>query len=182
MNAQALYNLKFPIGEFEKPNVLDVEQLNAWLQVIKTFPGQLAETVNDLTNSQKGWRYRPDGWNIKQVVHHCADSHANGYIRFRLALTEERPTIRPYIESRWAELYDANEDDLSDSLLILTSIHNRWHRLMNTFTQTQWERVLIHPEHKAPLVLSEYLGNYAWHCEHHLAHVKQALKAEGTYN
>ena len=115
MTAIELESLKYPIGAFMKPDVIDETIIDAWIDDIENFPKALATLTRDLTIEQRNWRYRPDGWTIKQVVHHCADSHMNSVIRFKLSLTENSPEIRPYWEDKWAELADSLDDNLGDS-------------------------------------------------------------------
>lgn len=170
------YDLRFPVGEFEPPATISPATLSAWIAEISDFPKQLSELTNGLPADQKAWRYRPGGWSIKQVVHHCADSHMNSYIRFKLALTEELPAIRPYFEDRWAELPENQADDISDSLQLLVALHRKWVVLLNALTSEQLQLQFKHPEHGTVTALDENIGIYAWHCRHHLAHVKQALR------
>ena len=174
-------SLKFPIGEFSPPLSITPDHIHEWISDIETFPSRLKELTDDIHKAELSWRYRPGGWTIKQVVHHCADSHMNSIIRFKLALTEEKPEIRPYFEDRWAELPDSHSEDLSSSLLLLTGLHQKWGLLLRSLTMEQQDRVFIHPEHGRHFTLKENIGIYAWHCNHHLAHIEQALKAKGKY-
>lgn len=176
MSQDDLYNLRFPVGEFEMPSKVSTELKLNWIQTISDFPAKLKDLTADLTSEEKNLTYRPDGWNIKQVVHHCADSHINSIIRFKLSLTEDSPVIRPYFEDRWAELSDGNEDDLTDSIQLLTSLHSKWTRLLKGLTDEDLARKYIHPEYGKEVSLLEAIGTYAWHCEHHLAHIRLALK------
>ena len=157
------------------PSAVPKRLKGIWIQTISNFPKLLNELTQNLSTEQKNQTYREGGWTIKQVVHHCADSHMNSLVRFKLALTEDSPTIRPYFEDRWAELIDGKEDDLSDSLLLLTALHAKWTRLLNDLSEEDLNRNYIHPEHGKSISLLEAIGLYAWHCEHHLAHVKLAL-------
>ena len=182
MNKENLFKLKFPIGEYNPPNTINQEHINDWIASIEAFPGKVKKLTQNLTIEQKNWKYRPDGWKIKQVVHHCADSHINSITRFKLAVTEENPKIRPYYEDRWAELIDSHDDDLEDSLMLLTGLHNKWVKLLKSFSSTDLKKEFIHPEHGRKFVLDEAIGMYAWHSNHHLAHIEQALDAGGKYN
>lgn len=123
---QNLEKLKFPIGEFSPPIQIDATTITHWITSIEAFPNRLEVLVKNLSIEQRNWKYRPEGWSIKQVVHHCADSHMNSIIRFKLALTETNPNIRPYWENRWAELPDSLDNDLSSALLLLKGLHQKW--------------------------------------------------------
>lgn len=176
MTTNQLYKFRFPIGEFEFPSEVSTELKEKWIQSIADFPATINSLVVDLSSEEKNKTYRPDGWSIKQVVNHCADSHMNAFIRFKLTLTEDSPTIRPYFEDRWAELSDGLNEDLTDSLQLLSALHSKWTRLLRTLTESDLKRVYIHPEHGKEFSLLEVISMYAWHCEHHLGHIHLALK------
>lgn len=176
-----LENLKFPIGAFEIPEKITPEILNHWIAEIQQLPNDLINIVQNLSKKELKLIYRPNGWNIKQVVHHLADSHANAFIRYKLALTEENPTIKPYAEDLWAELVDGMDDDISYSLLILKGVHHKWHLLLVSMDESHWERSYFHPESKKTVTLEEMIGLYAWHGKHHLAHIQQALEYKGEF-
>lgn len=181
MTEETLYSLRFPIGEFERPVSPTSEQIAAWIDDIEQFPDRVELLMQNLNATQKNWPYRPGGWNIKQVVHHCSDSHINSIVRFKLALTEDTPTIRPYFEDRWVKLPDAFDNDLTDVLMLLTGLHRKWAVLLKNLTPEQLERTFIHPEHEQPLTVAINIALYAWHCNHHLAHIQQAIRSKGTY-
>jgi len=162
---------RFPIGQFAPPKEVTQQMLKEWIAEIAAFPAQLKQEVMHLTDTQLDTPYRPGGWTIRQVVHHCADSHANSLIRFKLALTEDNPTIRPYHEDRWAELPDSREFPIDGSIKILEGLHQRWAALLGQLTPTELQRTFIHPEHGRVFRLDENIGLYAWHCKHHLAHI-----------
>ena len=113
---EALEKLRYPIGRFRSPDLIDAQCISDWIDTIEVFPVKIQEMTTELSNDQSLWRYRPEGWNIAQVVHHCADSHLNSFIRFKLALTEHEPVIKPYHEDKWAKLVDGNITDLAPSL------------------------------------------------------------------
>ena len=182
MTEQELYALKYPIGEFTKPEVIDTQQIQLWIRDLEQFPERIDSLTKDLSVEQLHWPYRPKGWNIKQVVHHCADSHINSIIRFKLALTEDTPTIRPYYEDRWAKLVDCNDDNLSDTLSLLKGLHAKLCALLKSLSTEELSRAFIHPDHGNRVRLDENIGIYAWHSNHHLAHIKQALKHKGQFN
>lgn len=176
MTPEQLHKLRFPIGVFQFQANADRAHIDVWIKSIADFPGLMRELTESLTCEQKNLTYRPDGWTVKQVVHHCADSHINAFIRFKLTLTEDSPTIRPYMEARWAELMDGKEDDLSDSLNLLTSLHSKWSRLLLNLDEIDLQRSYVHPQYQKEFSLIEAIALYAWHGEHHLAHVKLALQ------
>ncbi len=173
-------NLSYPIGQFEMPSVIDESVLQQWIETIAVFPANLKAITEGLSTTVLNWRYRPEGWTIKQVVHHCGDSHINSFVRYKLALTEIEPTIRPYFEERWAELIDGLDDDISDSLLLITALHRKWAKVLNNMTTNDFDKAFIHPEHGKRFTLREATGMYAWHCRHHLAHIEQALALKGV--
>ena len=168
--------LKYPIGQFEKPPIISKEILSQWISDISTFPSRLKSEVNHLTEEQLDTQYRPEGWTIRQVIHHCADSHMNSLTRFKLTLTENQPTIKPYYEERWAELADSKKMPITSSLKMLEGIHERWTILLNQLTDEQCERVFIHPEHGKTFRIDENIGIYAWHGNHHLAHITETKR------
>ena len=174
--------LKYPIGEYEKPNLISEKDILNWIETIENFPKKIKSVTDNLSIEELNLKYRPDGWSIKQVVHHCADSHMNSFIRFKLALTEDNPTIKPYDEAKWANLTDSNDDDISNSLLIIEGLHNRWALLLKSFDENDFIRSFFHPESKTTNRLDAILGFYAWHCNHHLAHIEQALKYNGMFD
>lgn len=174
-------NLSFPIGEFEMPENVTVTILAQWISDIENLPTSLKSLTDNLTVEQLNWKYRPNGWTIKQVVHHIGDSHINSWMRYKLALTEDNPTIHPYYENLWAELNDGLEDDISDSVNLITALHNKWARLLKSLKTADFQRKFTHPEHGREFTLLEVTGSYAWHSNHHLAHIRQALESGGKY-
>ncbi len=182
MTYDELYVLKFPIGEWVKPNSIHQELLESWIEEIEEFPQELNRVTSVLTNEQLKYRYRPNGWNIKQVVHHCADSHMNSFMRFKLALTEDTPIIKPYFEDKWAELIDGNSNDIQASVDILRGLHRKWTLLLRSLSYNDLKKEFIHPEHNSKIRLKESIGVYAWHGRHHLEHIRQALKFSGKFN
>ena len=173
--------LRYPIGKFTKPITISENQLQKWISEIEIFPSKLKVATENLSISDLQLEYRPNGWNIKQVVHHCADSHMNSFIRFKLALTEENPTIKPYEEQLWAEMKDGFDDDISPSISILQGVHNRWILLLKSLNYSQFNRTFYHPESKQNISLSEATGIYAWHCNHHFAHIQQAILSKTIF-
>jgi hypothetical protein len=173
-----LENLKFPIGKFQKPEKLTKEIIESFIQDIESFPSRLKKEVATLNNDQLDTPYRPQGWTIRQVVHHCADSHMNSIIRFKLALTEDKPTIKPYYEERWAELTDSKILPVEPSLKLLEGLHTRWTVLLKSLKEEDFQKTFIHPEHGREFRIDENIGVYAWHCNHHLAHITTLKKTK----
>lgn len=169
-------SLKYPIGKFEKPTNITNDALQKWILDIATFPARIREAVRHLTDEQQNTPYRPDGWTIQQVVHHCADSHMNSLVRLKLALTEENPTIKPYYEERWAVLEDSKNMPIESSLKMLEGIHERWVFLLRNLEVEAFSKTFVHPEHGKLVRIDENIGMYAWHCNHHLAHITELKK------
>ena len=166
--------LKYPIGSYQIPNVIEEVHLQKWIQIITDFPKKVHSQVANLTSNELHYKYRPKGWTIQQVVNHCIDSHMNSVIRFKLALTEHNPVIRPYQEAKWAELPDTIINDIKESVLLLSSIHKRWVLLLNSLTMLDFDKTFVHPEGNECITLKENLCIYAWHCQHHLQHIINA--------
>ena len=162
--------LKYPIGKFDWSGDASIQDVEKAIQIIKDFPVRISDYINSLEEDQLDTPYRPGGWTVRQVVHHCADSHMNAYIRFKLALTEDGPTIKPYNQTSWANLPDSQLDP-AVSLEIITGIHKRWVTIMENMTNEEWGKKYFHPEQNAWQVLKKIALMYGWHCEHHLAHI-----------
>ncbi|WP_137401579.1 YfiT family bacillithiol transferase [Echinicola rosea] len=181
MNSQELEKLKYPIGQHHEHVKYTMEDVASWIADIAQFPQQITSLTENLTAEELNWLHRPDGWTIKQLVHHCADSHMNSFMRFKLALTEDTPKIKPYHEDRWTELPDSTMDDISNSLMIISGLHRRWAVLLNSLSEDQLHRTYYHPEHRTETNLGLTTSMYSWHCKHHLAHIEQALAHKGTF-
>ena len=138
-------NLRFPIGRYKSVDAPSDLQISEWIETLERFPQDLLRLVESLSTQELEWMYRPGSWSIKQVVHHCADSHMNSLIRFKLTLTEELPTIRPYLEAEWAKLIDSNESDLRYSLQIISAVHGKWVLILKNLSAEQFQRKYIHP-------------------------------------
>ncbi|MCB0637521.1 MAG: putative metal-dependent hydrolase [Lewinella sp.] len=176
-----LNDLKYPIGPHEgKKDISDADR-KKWIDVIARFPGDLRAEVTGLVDSDLALRYRPGGWSIRELIHHCADSHMNSFIRFKLALTEDEPTIKPYDESEWAILPDSADAPISWSLQILDGVHARWVFMLRRLEEEDFERTFIHPEGNRTLTLDKALDLYQWHCRHHLTHVRQAKQFQEKF-
>lgn len=162
-------DLQYPIGRFSFPDSTTAEERQAWIREIARAPQELRAAVVALSPEQLDTPYRPGGWTARQVAHHVPDSHMNAYIRLKLALTEDRPTIKPYDETRWAVLADTALP-VEPSLDLLESLHVRWVRLLESMSEREYLRVFVHPE-SGPWRLDQYLAQYAWHSRHHVAHI-----------
>ena len=171
--------LRYPIGRFQVPADVEKGHIQAWIRDIEALPGDLRQRVEPLSESQLNTRYRPEGWTIRQVVHHIPDSHMNSFIRFKWALTEDRPRIKAYDEERWAEFGDYSSVSVTVSLFLLESLHQRWVGLLRSLGPEDLEREFIHPETGSVTNLAENIGAYAWHGRHHLAHIEQTIQREG---
>jgi hypothetical protein len=163
--------LRYPLGRFAYRGLLTPEERRDCIARIERAPAALRQAVGGLREAQLDTPYRKGGWTVRQVVHHLPDSHLNAYTRFRLALTEPTPTIRPYLEHRWAELPDARSAPIELSLALLETLHRRWVSLLRGLGPAEWELRYLHPEHGREWALDEVLAMYAWHGEHHVAHI-----------
>jgi DinB superfamily len=163
-------DLRYPIGKYE-PRPFSEGLKAEWLNDIKFLPQLLENAILHLDEPQMLTPYRDGGWSSRQVVHHVADSHMNAYCRFKLGLTEDHPTIRPYEESLWAELNDVGPTPAAISITLLYALHTRLHSAISELTKEQWERSVFHPESKKDMTLWFLLGMYAWHGKHHIAHI-----------
>jgi uncharacterized damage-inducible protein DinB len=160
----------FPIGKFHYDGPPSAEQKHQFLDEIAQTPANLRAAIKGLSDAQLDTPYRDGGWTVRQVVHHLPDSHMNSYVRFKLALTEDEPTIKTYAEDRWAELADTKATPVEVSLTLLETLHDRWVRLLRSLTLEDWKRTFRHPEH-GPMTLEKALAMYAWHGRHHVAHI-----------
>jgi len=171
-------DLRYPIGRFEWPNSVDAVERREYLRQIAEAPGRFREAVRGLSESQLDTAYRPGGWTVRQVAHHVADSHMNNYVRIRLALTEDEPTIKPYDEATWAELADARTAPVEISLALIESLHARWVALAESLSEAAIGRAFLHPE-RGRVRLDVNLAMYAWHGRHHAAHITRLREREG---
>ncbi|QMU27888.1 YfiT family bacillithiol transferase [Adhaeribacter radiodurans] len=175
MESKNLESLRYPIGIYTpKPNV-PIEELKKYIQDITHLPAQLRKAVKDLSEKELDTPYRPGGWTVRQTVNHIADSHINSYTRFKLALTEDKPVIKTYEEHLWAELEDGKYAPVNMSLLLLEALHLRWVMLLESLTPEQWQRVFVHPT-LGEVNLSNAVGLYSWHGQHHVAHITELRK------
>lgn len=168
-----MQNQQYPIGQVELPDVIENSHIEQWIEEIKMLPHRLRIVLEGCNERDLMSTYRDGGWTVKQLVHHLADSHMNSFIRFKLALTEDNPTIKPYDENAWAAMNDS-QLPVEVSLNILAGIHYRWSILLESMNEQQWLRTFNHPDNGLTR-LDDCLGLYAWHSNHHLAHIKLAL-------
>ena len=171
---------KYPIGEFLKPEIISDQEIDIHIKTLKDFPSKLKNLVGEWTDEQLDTQYREAGWTVRQLVNHLSDSHMNSFIRFKLALTENNPTIKAYDEAQWAELQDSFNMDIKPALQILKGLHKRWVFELKSLTNREFESTFHHPEQNRNITLRESLAFYAWHCDHHFAHIEN-LKKENNW-
>ncbi len=169
---------QYPIGKFHPPDAVSEDDLRNAIAVIAAFPAAVRSAIAGLDESQLDTPYRDGGWTVRQLVHHVADSHINAYVRFRLALTENWPTIKPYEQALWAELADAKTLPVEISLSLLDPLHRRWTVLLESLGESDWRRGYVHPE-LGKMTLNVVAMQYGWHCRHHTAHVTELRKRMG---
>ena len=173
-----MYELRYPIGQYKAPTLIDKVQRDKWIKDIATLPARFRDVVSKLTPEQLDTPYRPGGWTVRQLAHHVPDSHLHSMVRFKWALTEDKPLIKAYNEQAWAELADYKED-IAVSLNLLETIHARWIVLLNVMTEADYAKSFMHPETGKEMRLDFTLGMYAWHGNHHLAHITKLIEREG---
>jgi len=171
-------DLRYPIGRFKFNGPLNEAERQKLIDEIEETPEKLKAAVSGLTPEQLNTPYRPEGWTIKQVVHHIPDSHLNSYIRFKLALTEDEPTIKPYSQEKWAELFDSENTPVEVSLTLLEMLHTRWVILLRSLKENDFKRNFNHPE-QGLVSLERTLSLYAWHGKHHTAHITSLRERMG---
>jgi hypothetical protein len=170
--------LSYPVGRFERPESLTDAQRRAAIDSIADAPARFRAAVTGLDDAQLDTPYRPDGWTVRQVIHHVPDSHMNALVRFKLALTEDHPTIKPYDEGAWAKLEDSRSTPIETSLSLLDHLHDRLGRVLRAMTPADFARTLNHPEN-GTLTLDQMLALYEWHGRHHTAHVTRLRERNG---
>lgn len=176
-------NLRYPIGkeseqkEYQKE--FEESLKRSLIEDIRMLPHSLEFAIQNLDEAQLRAPYRPAGWTVHQLIHHIADSHINAYVRFKLGLTEENPTIKPYDQDAWANLTDTKNLPVNISFTLLHALHKRWCEMMDHMTETQWKRAVYHPERKEQITLWQLLKSYAWHSRHHTAHILQLRERMG---
>tara|TARA_R110000868_G_scaffold386643_6_gene655007 strand:- start:63 stop:608 length:546 start_codon:yes stop_codon:yes gene_type:complete len=176
MNDQDFERLKYPIGQFDCPSNITEQHIASWISILEHFPNRLENLVKDLNDSQLDTTYRPNGWTIRQVIHHLSDSHHHSYTRFKWALTEDKPLIKAYNETAWADLFDSKTAPIEMSLFHLKAVHSKLVYLLKGLDIDDFNKSFIHPETNSEVLLSYNVGNYAWHSNHHYAHIENVLK------
>lgn len=174
-----LEELKYPIGKADIPEQITKKHIESWISDIERFPHELEFLVRDLSDNQLEAPYREGGWTIRQVIHHSYDSHHNSYMRFKWALTENEPVIKAYDEKLWAELSDSKSGPILLTLDALKGLHAKWVYLLQGLTDEELQKAFIHPDGNKRVTLQENIGIYAWHCQHHYAHIEQFMIREG---
>ena len=172
-------DLRYPVGRFDWDSPISEADRPQLVALIAETPGNLRKAVAGLSRDQLETPYRPGGWTVKQVAHHVPDSHMNAYCRFKLGLTEDEPTIKPYNEASWAELADTRRVPIEVSLDLLDALHLRWVALLRSMDPSDFRRAVRHPEYDRIMTLDQLLGLYAWHGRHHVAHITALRKREG---
>jgi len=180
MADQDLEQLRYPVGRLPRhPEPVTEAELNEHLTIIESLPARLRSLAGGLAEQELETPYRPDGWTIRQVVHHIADSHINAYVRMKLAATEDRPAVKTYHEERWAELPEAKSAPIDMSLALIDALHGRWTAFLRALSPEQRRRAFQHPEW-GTVTIEESVTMYSWHCRHHSAHIERALTTVGA--
>ncbi len=176
-----LEELKYPIGKYIKPESYTEQDLKGWIDVLAALPSWVDACIENMDEAQLQTPYRPGGWTVQQVVHHLADSHMNAYVRLKLALTEDNPTIKPYDENGWAALPDTQYTPVNISATLLHALHRRLIALLNHMQPEQWLRTYYHPALQRNIALWEMMALYAWHSRHHIEHIRGLRERNGWY-
>lgn len=171
-------DLRYPIGKYE-PKPYSNSLKEEWLAAIRFLPEAIEHAISNLDADQIHTPYRDGGWTVHQLVHHVADSHMNAYCRFKLGLTENNPTIKPYDENRWVATADVTNLPINISITLLHALHSKWYELLKSLTEADFKRTVFHPEQQKQLTLWELLGSYAWHSRHHTAHITALRERKG---
>ena len=175
MEEAMIFALRYPIGKYQTHEVWSEKLKDQYIGNIADLPYLIDLNTKDITKEQLAYLYRPEGWSINEVVHHLVDSHMNAFIRFKLALTEDNPVIKPYDEAAFVKLGDCHPDSFEDAKTILNKKKKKWVALLASMSMEDFQRTYFHPESGKKFTLEYVLGLYSWHCLHHLAHIKQAL-------
>ena len=179
MENEQLEKLRYPIGKYQVPDTITEEHLQTWISVLEELPKRLEKAVAGFSEEQLETPYRQGGWTVRQLIHHISDSHHNSYVRFKWGLTEDNPMIKAYFEKEWSELFDSKTAPIQMSLDHLKAVHYKLVYLLKGLTKEQLERSFRHPEGNVESTLAENIGRYAWHSNHHFAHLQNLIDREG---
>lgn len=179
MEKDTLEQLRYPIGTYTIPDPITDQHLKEWIDILEHLPQRLEDMVTPLTEAQLKTSYRPGGWTVRQLVHHISDSHHHSYIRFKWALTEDNPVIKPYLEKEWSKLFDAQSAPIHMSLAHLKAVHAKLVYLLKGLSREDLKRKFTHPEGNEETTLEENVGRYAWHGSHHFTHIQNLIQREG---
>jgi uncharacterized damage-inducible protein DinB len=179
MKEAVIMDVRYPIGKLEIPQSFNEQDVRNWIEEIKALPKRLREAVSGLDEEQLNTSYREGGWTVAQVVHHLADAHMNAFIRTKLIITEDLPTVKPFEENDWAETAEARSFPIEASLKLLEGLHERWGALLESLEPEQFQRKLYHPALKTTMDLYKCVAMYAWHGKHHVAHIKNLRAQKG---
>ena len=179
MEKEQLEKLRYPIGKYQVPEQITEEHLKKWIGILEELPERLENAVSGMSEEQLETPYRPEGWTVRQLIHHISDSHHHSYIRFKWGLTEDNPVIKPYLEKEWSNLLDAKSAPVQMSLDHLKAVHTKLVYLLRGLSKEQLERTFRHPEGNVQSTLAENIGRYAWHGSHHYAHLQNLMDREG---
>ena len=179
METEALEQLRYPIGKYEIPQPITEKHVNDWIAILEHLPQRLEDMVTPLSEEQLETPYRPEGWTVRQLVHHISDSHHHSYIRFKWGMTEDNPLIKPYFEKEWSKLFDAQTAPIQMSLDHLKAVHAKLVYFLKGLSKEDLQRTFRHPEDNSQSTLEENIGRYAWHGSHHFAHIENLIKRKG---
>ena len=168
-----LEHLQYPIGRYVKPELVTPALIDEWIKILEILPLWMDACIENLDSDQLQTPYRAGGWTVQQLVHHVADSHMNAYIRLKLALTEDNPTVKPYDEKAWADMADTHLVPVNISTTMLHALHRRMVAVLKNMKADEWDRTYYHPEHKRNFPVWEIVALYAWHSRHHIEHIKR---------
>jgi uncharacterized damage-inducible protein DinB len=181
MNTKETDALRYPVGKFREDGEFKNISNQQAIKVLAGFSKKLKDEVHNISEDELYYRHRPGGWTIRQIIHHLADSNMNAFCRMKLVVTEDKPTIKPYDESAWANTDDAAAAPIESSLKIIEGLMERWRILVESMNDKDMKRTLHHPQYNKTMSADELLQMYAWHCEHHLAHIRNAKKFKNSF-
>jgi len=181
MEQAQLESLKYPLGKYKKPENVSSKDIEGYIRVLEEFPQKIRQATKGLNDTELTYKHRPEGWMVRQLVHHLADSHMTAFTRVKLALTESNPTVKPYIENEWVKLPDTTQAPIEWSLMIIEGVHNRLVTVLRSLNKEQLQKTYFNPEYQKLYTISDVILLYSWHCGHHMAHINQALKHKNIF-